>query len=79
MRDGTKIKLKQLKQTSFCSYLVLLGLLFYLSPILISDTGSAMFFLLGVFPAICFGCSVIYGLPFYLFRQDSSFTNGRLK
>ena len=62
MRDGTKIKLKQLKQTSFCSYLVLLGLLFYLSPILISDTGSAMFFLLGVFPAICFGCSVICGL-----------------
>lgn len=43
-------------------YLMLLGLLFYLSPMLISDTGSAMFFLLGVFPVMCFGCSLICGL-----------------
>lgn len=53
-------KLKQLKQ--IIPYLMFWGLLFYLSPILISNTGSAMFFLLGVFPAMCFGCSFIYGL-----------------
>lgn len=53
-------KLKQLKQ--IIPYLMFLGLLFYLSPMLIIDTGSAMFFLLGVFPAMCFGCSFIYGL-----------------
>ncbi|MFR3329841.1 MAG: hypothetical protein ACLTSL_06740 [Odoribacter splanchnicus] len=53
-------KLKQLKQS--IPYLMFWGLLFYLSPILISDTGSAMFFLLGVFPVMSFGCSFICGL-----------------
>ena len=53
-------KIKQLKQ--IIPYLMFLGLLFYLSPMLISDTGSAMFFLLGVFPAMCFGCSFVCGL-----------------
>lgn len=53
-------KLKQLKQ--IIPYLMFLGLLFYLSPMLISNTGTAIFFLLGVFPIISFGCSFIYGL-----------------
>lgn len=53
-------RLKQLKQT--IPYFMFLVLLFYLSPMLISDTGSAMFFLLGVFPIMCFGCSFIYGV-----------------
>lgn len=55
-----KQKLKQLKQ--IIPYLMFLGLLFYLAPMLISDTGSAIFFLLGVFPALSFGCSFIFAL-----------------
>ena len=35
---------------------------FYLLPLLISDTGSGMFILLIAVPAICFICSLIYGI-----------------
>lgn len=40
-----------------------LGILaFYLFPLLIRDTGSAMLMLLVAMPAACFACSLVYGL-----------------
>lgn len=43
-------------------YLAILLLDFYLLPLLIKDTGTAMFLLLGVVPIICFLCSLFYGV-----------------
>lgn len=43
-------------------YLILVALTFYLLPLLIQDTGSAMLILLIGIPVICFIVSFIYGL-----------------
>ena len=43
-------------------FLGIIGLDFYLLPIVIKDTGSAMLMLLIVVPLICFICSLVYGL-----------------
>ena len=42
-------------------YLVVTLMDFYLLPLLIKDTGSAMMILLVVVPLICFVCSMLYG------------------
>lgn len=42
-------------------YLVVTLMDFYLLPLLIKDTGSAMMMLLVVVPLICFVCSMLYG------------------
>lgn len=49
-------------------YLAVIILDFYLLPLLIRDTGSAMLMLLAVVPLICFVCSFLYGIKnsFYL-------------
>ena len=43
-------------------YLAVIMLDFYLLPLLIRDTGSAMLMLLIVVPLICFVCSLVYGI-----------------
>lgn len=43
-------------------FLFILILDFYLLPLLIMDTGSGMFMLLLVIPAICFISSIIFGI-----------------
>lgn len=43
-------------------YAVVLALAFYLLPLLIQDTGSAMFVLLLVAPALTFIASLIFGV-----------------
>lgn len=43
-------------------YLLVILLDFYLLPLLIKDTGTAMLLLLVVIPLICFVCSCVYGL-----------------
>lgn len=43
-------------------YLGIMFVLFYLLPVLVIDTGSAMLMLLIVIPIITFICSVIYGV-----------------
>lgn len=43
-------------------YFVALAIDFYLIPLLIMDTGTAMLFVLCVIPFIAFICSVIYGV-----------------
>lgn len=53
-------------------YVTVLGIIsvdFYLLPMVIKDTGTAMLMLLIVVPLICFICSLIYGLikPFSIF------------
>ena len=42
-------------------------LAFYLFPLLIRDTGSAMLMLLVAMPAACFACSLVYGLLYRAF------------
>ena len=43
-------------------YLVVIALSFYLLPLLIKDTGTAMMMILVVIPLICFICSIFYGI-----------------
>ena len=43
-------------------YFVALAIDFYLIPLLIMDTGTAMLFMLCVIPFIAFICSMIYGV-----------------
>ncbi|MGI6161650.1 MAG: hypothetical protein ACOYJD_06430 [Christensenellales bacterium] len=43
-------------------YLAVVVLAFYLLPLLIKDTGSAMLMLLNVVPIIVFVCAVVYGI-----------------
>lgn len=52
---------KRMKRRNWPFYAVLI-LDFYLLPALIVDTGSAMFLMLLVMPAVCLVTSVIYGL-----------------
>ncbi len=47
---------------SMLPFLLITVLAFYLLPLLRSDTGSAILLLLVVIPAICFVCSIIYGV-----------------
>lgn len=51
-------------------YLLVMILGFYLLPLVIRDTGTAMLILLAVIPLICFVCACIYGMknlfsPYY--------------
>ncbi len=51
-------------------YLLATALGFYLLPLLLRDTGSAILLLLVVIPLICFGCACLYGIqcafsPYY--------------
>jgi hypothetical protein len=50
------------KLRNMIPYLAVIILDFYLLPLLIRDTGSAMTMLLGVMPFICFVCSLVYGI-----------------
>lgn len=43
-------------------YLIIIMLSFYLLPLVMKDTGAAMTMLLVVIPAICFICSILYGI-----------------
>lgn len=43
-------------------YLLVLFVNFYILPLLMADTGTAMILLLAVMPGICTGCSLLYGL-----------------
>ena len=43
-------------------YLVFIGILFYVFPLAIEDTGSAMLALLVIIPISCFIASIIYGI-----------------
>lgn len=49
------------KFVSLIPYVIVLALDFYLLPLLIKDTGTAMFFVLFIIPLIAFVCSVVYG------------------
>ncbi len=53
---------------SLLPYLIILTIDFYLLPLFIKDTGSAMLMLLVVIPLVCFFCSVLFGIknPFSL-------------
>lgn len=53
---------------SLLPYLIILTIDFYLLPLFIKDTGSAMLMLLVVIPLVCFSCSVLFGIknPFSL-------------
>lgn len=42
-------------------YLIVILLNFYLLPLMIGDTGSAMVILLMSMPAVCLICSLVYG------------------
>jgi hypothetical protein len=43
-------------------YLVINAVAFYLFPILIKDTGSAMVIMLIGIPVLCFGAAVVFGV-----------------
>lgn len=43
-------------------YVIILAIAFYVLPLLIIDTGSAMFMLLLIIPLLTFICSVIFGV-----------------
>ena len=43
-------------------YVVAVVINFYVCPLAIRDTGSAIFMLLFMMPLITFGCSVLYGI-----------------
>lgn len=43
-------------------YFAVTGLDFYLLPLLIQDTSSAIAILLIAVPMVCFGCSFVYGI-----------------
>lgn len=55
------IQMKQ-KAKQMLPYLIIITCLFYLVPLTIKDTGSAMQALLVVIPAGCFVTSLIYGI-----------------
>ncbi len=50
------------KLLSLIPYLVVLIIDFYLLPLLISNTGFAMLFMLMIIPLISFGCALIFGI-----------------
>ena len=53
--------MKQMKKLrEMIPYLLVIILDFYLFPLLIRDTGSAMLILLMVIPLVCFICSLVY-------------------
>ena len=43
-------------------YAIAMGMVFYLLPLLIFDTGLAMIFMLFIIPCLVFICSAIYGI-----------------
>lgn len=43
-------------------YVAALAINFYVCPLVIQDTGSAIYILLFIMPLITFGCSVVYGI-----------------
>lgn len=46
---------------AFMPYVIVLAVIFYALPLLISDTGSGMFLMLLIIPLLTFACSAIYG------------------
>ena len=46
----------------YIPYLIVNALAFYLEPLIITDTGSAMFVVLIFLPLVCFLSSIIYGV-----------------
>ena len=46
----------------YIPYLIVNALAFYLVPLIITDTGSAMFVVLIFLPLVCFLSSIIYGV-----------------
>ena len=50
------------KIVPYAVYAVVLALVFYILPLLIQDTGSGMFVLLLVVPAVTFAASLILGI-----------------
>ena len=50
------------KTKKMLPYLIIIILDFYLLPLLIKDTGTAMMMMLIVIPLICFVCSGVYGI-----------------
>lgn len=54
------VRMKKLRDMSV--FLIANIFVFYVLPLLIQDTGSAMFILLIVIPVVCFILSLIYGI-----------------
>lgn len=52
--------MKEIKK--WCIYLICPISCFYILPMLIRDTGSAMFILLGAVPVLCFANGLYYGV-----------------
>uniref|UniRef100_UPI004057803E hypothetical protein n=1 Tax=Agathobacter sp. TaxID=2021311 RepID=UPI004057803E len=50
------------KLLTLIPYVVVMAITFYLLPLLMQDTGSAMFFMLLVIPLVTLICSVVYGV-----------------
>lgn len=50
------------KLIPYVIYVLVLASVFYVLPLLIQDTGSGMFVLLLVFPALTFIASLVYGI-----------------
>ncbi len=50
------------KLLSVIPYLIVLVVSFYILPLLIDNTGTAMLFMLLLFPLICFLCGLFYGI-----------------
>jgi hypothetical protein len=50
------------KTKKMLPYLIIIILDFYLLPLFIKDTGTAMMMMLVVIPLICFVCSGVYGI-----------------
>ena len=50
------------KIVPYVVYAVVLALVFYILPLLIQDTGSGMFVLLLVVPAVTFVASLVFGI-----------------
>lgn len=50
------------KLLTLIPYVVVMAMTFYLLPLLLQDTGSAMFFMLLIIPLIILICSVVYGV-----------------
>lgn len=49
------------KLQEMLNYLIVLALVFYATPVLVEDTGSGMFILLGLVPLSTFLVSLVYG------------------
>lgn len=62
MPRDSSCKLKMKKISEMPPYLLVNVLIFYLLPIVIINTGFAMFVMLVGIPALCFATAVVYGV-----------------